>query len=290
MEIKTERLSVSDVGYAQLNTILMEQRDCHQDGIMNLSYQSAFEEYLYAEKSNRRNIHEELLRISNYSGEFTGNIDVEFLNKYFTLNFRKRLLNNIQKIKKRGHIIDNDIYSRNKAYMIIKDCMQIFEPKIKDLLQSNFIITKIEHISSLPKANDKSGLWHFDPTPIGYGKLFIMLSGSETTDGCTEYLEPAASLKLIENGELLRPVARRTKHLNESLMPYERSICEKGDWLLFLPAAMYHRGSYPTKGIRKVLSINFLRSNYTWEETFDEMWKINSLKANWVASNWPVNH
>ena len=65
-------------------------------------------------------------------------------------------------------------------------------------------------------------------------------------------------------------------------------IKNHGDWLLFLPSVMCHRGSYPTRGRRRLLSINFLRSNLSWRECFDEIWEINQFRGNWVPSNWPI--
>ena len=197
MEKVTKKLKCCDTQYALLNKILIETRKNYQYGKMDLSYLNAFEEYLYPEHFQRRDIFDELNRIASYSKNLYGKTDTEFLNSYIPNTYRNMLDNKMNSIRGRNHSINRGLYSKNNVFELLSECMHRFEPKIAELLDSKFIITKVEHITTFPKSFDKSGSWHFDPVPIGYGKLFILLSDSDTTDGKTEYMSPLSSLELI---------------------------------------------------------------------------------------------
>ena len=47
---------------------------------------------------------------------------------------------------------------------------------------------EIEEIKTIRSANDKANHWHFDPVPMGYGKIFFYFSSSLNTDGKTNFM------------------------------------------------------------------------------------------------------
>ena len=288
MEVRTKNFTVSDYRYSQLNNILNKCRQEYKKGKMDLRFLEEYENYLYPNESERRNVYDEIERISVATESLYGNTDVGFLNSYLSANIQTRLSLTFGKILRKQHAKNKSIYRKDTLFNLLQETMDIFGNKIEKLLQSDFIVTRVEEITTFPMADDKSALWHFDPVPVGYGKLFIMLSGSNETDGRTEYVGPEASFELIKSGASSLPLESRKNILSNDMEKEIKYISDHGDWLLFLPSVMCHRGSYPTRGRRRLLSINFLRSKLSWRECFDEIWEINQFEGNWVPSNWPI--
>ena len=197
---------------------------------------------------------------------------------------------NIKHISFHGVSDNNFMYLNFKTKKLIESLIDPIDNKISNILNSNFIITKIEELVTHKGKDDQANYWHFDPVPLGYGKIFFYLSSAEETDGKTHFLSPLDSFKLLKKGYNNIPLSKRSKNIKDISHAKDIKIGNKGKYMIFLSGMMLHRGSYPTFGKRKILSINFLRSNHHWKDVFDELWSIDKLSGKWIPSSWPKHN
>lgn len=287
-ELNTKDFKISDIDYAELNFKLNDLRLNYKKGKSSYDFMRYYEKYLYQRKDFREP-EDEIERLKNFSSI---KLNGEFDTSYYEENFKNNIFNRIelktQKLRGRKHLRSSKLYKNKiRTKNLIDYLITPLEEKIKYLLDSNFIITKVEEIQTLQFAEDKSACWHFDPVPMGYGKVFFYFSSSSDTDGKTEFLPLNDSLEIIKQGYNNVPISKRTKDISELTSQAPIKIGDKGKYMIFFSGLMLHKGSYPKYGVRKILSINFLRSPYSWREAFDQIWSIDKLTGKWTPSNWP---
>jgi hypothetical protein len=290
-KIKTKNFSVSDVDYLELSEYLHQIRKKYTKNSSNYDFFKNFEDYLYCQKERRDPI-KELNRLEKLTSlELTGEFDTCKYEKEFKKNFFDLIELKYQSMKGSNHLKTSILYKNKlKTKNLIESLITPIEKKIKKVLDSNFIITKIEEIITLNPKDDCSHFWHFDPVPMGYGKVFFYFSSSKETDGKTQILSLKDSLKLLESGYNNIPISKRVKDIKKLTNAKDIKIGNRGKYMIFFSGLMLHKGTYPTFGKRKILSINFLRSNYNWKEVFDELWQIDKLSGKWIPTNWPKHY
>ena len=290
-DLKTKNFSISDKAYSDLSNHLSNSRKAYKVDIPNFYYFKKFEEYLYDHKK-RRDPFEEINRFKNYDAS---NLLGDFDTSNYLENFRANVIDSLdlrfQNLKGCNHLRSSKLYKNKlKTKKLIESLIDPIEKKISNILDSKFIITKIEEVVTLKGKDDHAHFWHFDPVPLGYGKVFFYFSSSEETDGKTKFISPMDSFKLLQKGYNNIPLSKRSKNLQDFSEAQEIRIGDKGKYMIFLSGMMLHRGSYPTFGKRKIISINFLRSNHYWKDVFDELWSIDKLSGKWIPSNWPQHN
>lgn len=185
--------------------------------------------------------------------------------------------------------------SPNRSREIIDYVMEIYEEDIKRFLGSNFVITTLNYSTSFSSTQNNSLYWHFDPTPLGYYKIFFYLDNKGKKLGATEFLDSNTSHQLMQKNYHNIPPENRKKNisginywLDGKNINAPLSVRMPGEVVIFNPSITCHRAVYPSRGRREVLVVGLLKSKLNWREAFEDIYQASRLIGHPVETRWPI--
>ena len=170
-----------------------------------------------------------------------------------------------------------------------------FEFPFKRFLGSNFVITTLNYSTSFSSTQNNSLYWHFDPTPLGYYKIFFYLDNKGKKLGATEFLDSNTSHQLMQKNYHNIPPENRKKNisginywLDGKNINAPLSVRMPGEVVIFNPSITCHRAVYPSRGRREVLVVGLLKSKLNWREAFEDIYQASRLIGHPVETRWPI--
>lgn len=196
------------------------------------------------------------------------------------------------KLKYKGSALPLHYAGKDRLKELIDLCFRGFEATLENGIGRNFIITRAEYVATPPGDFDKSSLWHFDPTPVGFYKVFIYLTDIDQTGG-TEVLTERDSYKIMIDSDYHNcPPEKRTSAIETIGGDQYQSLIlgKKGQRVLFSPSTQLHRGLYPeaAESTRKAIVFYLMKSSFHWKDCFDELFELSKLSGAPSSSTWPV--
>jgi len=185
------------------------------------------------------------------------------------------------------HMAYND--DKGRLRTILNALMDRYGDHIREKVGGDYSVVRVERQSTVAGATDKSGLWHFDPTPIHFFKLFIYLNGEEEHDGATHFLNGEHSLELLRKNYHVGDPAERAD--SPEGLGYTASdtlsLGSRGGVGLFTPDTICHRGIYPSRGTRDVLIVSIIPAARPWHENFETLYSYSKLLGLPPFTVWP---
>lgn len=161
----------------------------------------------------------------------------------------------------------------------------VFSPEIHALLNRYFLtdfaviffalsLTKPPTSQAEPQKTNVSFGWHCDGGPTKHLKIMVYLNPAEEHDGATDFLDSIVTGLFKKIGYVFCPIDRRLPDLSELAaqhdLPYNpvRVRPDAGEAVIFEPSNVLHKGVFPTRGVRAVMTMILIPSATPWQSFY----------------------
>ena len=287
-------LDGGETGFARLNTVLAAERGRWAPGApATFDFLNSYEEHLFPDEPGMRQDAAGVVARQASGGMKLGQIgtlDDALISQLWTLSAADKVKLAVPGSRFANYRSLRLNQSKEALRAAVEAVVSPFERDVAQRIDGEFAVVRVDRMITKAGASDKSEAWHFDPTPLGFFKIFCYLNGPEAHDGGTELVDSEGSAKLLMANYHNVPVDARAREKEDLPVSGGSTLMQKhrGEAFLFNPALLCHRGHYPNHGTRHVFAVSILRSPKNWRETFDEIYSLTQMTGVPSYSTWPI--